>query len=88
MVGTQYKLSTGEVRFAYTMLKADKVANDATQWAVGYVHDLSKRTALYANYSQLSNDGVGTRFTVGGGNNTTTPGGGSTGYEFGARHSF
>jgi hypothetical protein len=49
---------------------------------------LSKRTALYANYSQLSNDGVGTRFTVGGGNNTTTPGGGSTGYEFGARHSF
>jgi predicted porin len=88
MVGTQYKLGTGEVRFAYTTLKADKVANDATQWAVGYVHDLSKRTALYANYSQLSNDGVGTRFTVGGGNNTTTPGGGSTGYEFGVRHSF
>jgi predicted porin len=88
MVGTQYKLGTGEVRFAYTTLKADKVANDATQWAVGYVHDLSKRTALYANYSQLSNDGTGTRFTVGGGNNTTTPGGGSTGYEFGVRHSF
>jgi predicted porin len=88
MVGTQYKLGTGEVRFAYTTLKADKVANDATQWAVGYVHDLSKRTALYANYSQLSNDGVGTRFTVGSGNNTTTPGGGSTGYEFGVRHSF
>ena len=88
MVGTQYKLGTGEVRFAYTTLKADKVANDATQWAVGYVHDLSKRTALYANYSQLSNDGTGTRFTVGSGNNTTTPGGGSTGYEFGVRHSF
>jgi predicted porin len=88
MVGTQYKVGTGEVRFAYTTLKADKVANDATQWAVGYVHDLSKRTALYANYSQLSNDGTGTKFTVGSGNNTTTPGGGSTGYEFGVRHSF
>ena len=88
MVGTQYKLGTGEVRFAYTTLKADKVANDATQWAVGYVHDLSKRTALYANYSQLSNDGVGTKFTVGSGNSTTTPGGGSTGYEVGVRHSF
>ena len=88
MVGTQYKVSTGEVRFAYTTLKADKVANDATQWAVGYVHDLSKRTALYANYSQLSNDGTGTKFTVGSGNNTTTPGGGSTGYEVGVRHSF
>ncbi len=88
MVGTQYKVSTGEVRFAYTTLKADKVANDATQWAVGYVHDLSKRTALYANYSQVSNDGTGVKFSVGSGNSTTTPGGGSTGYEFGVRHSF
>lgn len=88
MVGTQWKVGTGEVRFAYTTLKAEKVANDATQWAVGYVHDLSKRTALYANYSQVSNSGIGTRFTVGGGNNTTTPGGGSTGYEAGVRHSF
>lgn len=88
MVGTQYKLGSGQLRFAYTTLKADKVANDASQWAVGYVHDLSKRTALYANYSQLTNDGTGTRFTVGGGNNTTSPGGGATGYEFGVRHSF
>jgi predicted porin len=88
MVGTQYKVGTGEVRFAYTTLKADKVANDATQWAVGYVHDLSKRTALYVNYSQVSNDGVGTKFIVGSGNDITTKGGGSTGYEFGVRHSF
>ncbi|MEI7536464.1 MAG: porin [Comamonadaceae bacterium] len=88
MVGTQYKVSTGEVRFAYTTLKADKVANDATQWAVGYVHDLSKRTALYANYSQVSNDGTGVKFSVGSGDSPKTPGGGSTGYEFGVRHSF
>jgi predicted porin len=88
MVGTQYKVGTGEVRFAYTTLKANKVANDATQWAVGYVHDLSKRTALYVNYSQVSNDGAGTRFAVGGGNSTTTPGGGSTGYDIGIRTSF
>ena len=54
----------------------------------GYVHDLSKRTALYANYSQVSNDGTGTKFTVGSGNSPTTPGGGSTGYELGIRHSF
>ena len=64
------------------------MANDATQWAVGYVHDLSKRTALYTNYSQVSNDGVGTKFTVGGGNSVVTPGGASSGYEFGIRHSF
>ena len=88
MLGTQWKVGTGEVRFAYTTLKADAVANDATQWAIGYVHDLSKRTALYTNYSQVSNDGVGTKFTVGGGNSVTTPGGSSSGYEFGIRHSF
>lgn len=88
MIGTQWKVKTGEIRFAYTVLKAEKVANDATQWAVGYVHDLSKRTAIYTNYSEVSNDGTGTRFTVGGGNGVTTPGGSSSGYELGIRHSF
>lgn len=90
MVGTQYKvLPQGELRFAYTTLKAANVDNDANQWAVGYVHDLSKRTALYANYSVVDNKGTGTRFVVGGaGNNVTTSGGSSTGIEFGIRHAF
>lgn len=88
MVGTQWQLGKGEIRFAYTTLKADAVANDASQWALGYVHDLSKRTALYTNYSQVSNDGTGKRFKVGGGNSVTTAGGSSTGYEFGIRHKF
>jgi predicted porin len=88
MIGTQWKVGTGEIRFAYTTLKADAVANDASQWAVGYVHNLSKRTALYTNYSQVSNDGTGVKFTVGSGIAPTTPGGSSTGYEMGIRHSF
>ncbi len=88
MVGTKWKLGPGELRFAYTTLTAVAVANDAKQWALGYVYDLSKRTALYTNYSQVSNDGSGKKFKVGGGNNVTTAGGGSTGYEFGVRHSF
>lgn len=88
MLGTQWKIGKGEIRFAYTTLKADAIANDASQWAIGYVHDLSKRTALYANYSQVSNDGAGTQFKVGGGENVVAAGGGSTGYEFGIRHKF
>jgi predicted porin len=88
MVGTQYDVPTGQVRFAYTQLKATGVANDATQVAVGYVHDLSKRTALFTNYSVVNNKGTGKQFTVGSGNSVTTPGGTSTGYEFGIRHSF
>ena len=88
MLGTQYDMSSGQVRYAYTTLKATGVGNDATQWAVGYVHDLSKRTALFTNYSVVRNKGTGKQFTVGGGNNVTTAGGSSTGYEFGLRHSF
>jgi len=88
MVGTQYNIPTGQVRVAYTKLKATGVANDANQLAVGYVHDLSKRTVLFTNYSKVQNEGTGKQFTVGGGNGATTPGGASTGYEFGVRTSF
>jgi len=58
----------------------------ATQIALGYQYDLSKRTALYAHYSQIKND-AGVAFAV-----STPPAIGSglksTGYEFGLRHSF
>jgi predicted porin len=89
MVGVQYKVSaTGEIRAAYTDLKAVGVANDATQVAIGYVHNLSKRTALYTNYSVVDNKGTGTKFIVGDGNAVTAPGANSSGYQFGVRHSF
>jgi predicted porin len=88
MIGVQYQVGSGEVRAAYTTLKAKGVANDATQLTVGYVHNLSKRTALYTNYSLVDNKGVGTRFSVGGGSRPTSPGGNSSGLEFGMRHSF
>jgi len=88
MYGTQYDVSSGQVRFAYTQLKATGVGNDATQWALGYVHDLSKRTALFTNYSTVRNLKGGKQFTVGSGNGVTTAGGSSTGYEFGVRHNF
>jgi hypothetical protein len=88
MYGTQYGVASGQIRFAYTTLKATGVANDATQVAVGYVHDLSKRTALFTNYSTVRNLGTGKQFVVGSGNGVTTAGGSSNGYEFGLRTSF
>jgi len=88
MYGTQYGLASGQIRFAYTTLKATGVVNDATQFAVGYVHDLSKRTALFTNYSTVRNLGTGKQFVVGSGNGVTTAGGSSNGYEFGLRTSF
>ena len=88
MIGVQYQIGKGEIRAAYTTLKAKGVANDATQVTVGYVHNLSKRTALYTAYSVVDNKGIGTRFSVGSGLRPTSLGGTSSGLEFGLRHSF
>ncbi|HEY8608655.1 MAG TPA: porin [Noviherbaspirillum sp.] len=32
------------------------VSRDADQWAIGYVHNLSKRTNLYTSYARIKND--------------------------------
>lgn len=61
--------------------------NDANQFAVGYVHSLSKRTALYTNFATLSNKGRAT-FTVPGGPAGMAGGGTSRGVEMGLRHNF
>jgi predicted porin len=87
MVGTQWQVSAqGEIRFAYTQLNARNVASDATHVALGYVHDLSKRTALYGNVARIDNKPPGVRFNVG--LAPTVPGGDSGGVEVGVRHSF
>ncbi|HSW04483.1 porin [Aquabacterium sp.] len=60
--------------------------NDAHQVAIGYVHNLSKRTALYSAYSQLKNEG-NAAFVVGS-PPAAAAGKSSKGYEFGIRHAF
>ena len=71
----------------------------ASQFAVGYVHNLSKRTALYATLSRISikdgqnNPGV-MGITTGGSPAYGTLTGytyapkSATGYDFGIRHAF
>ncbi|WP_341888778.1 porin [Variovorax sp. YR752] len=76
-------------RTAWEVLPADKKAN---KLAIGYVHNLSKRTALYATVARVSNKN-GAGYTVGGpvfynnAANSFTPKT-STGYDFGIRHAF
>jgi predicted porin len=87
MLGTQYELGEqGELRLAYSQLKAVGVAGDAAHLAFGYVHNLSKRSAVYATYGRIDNKGSGTRFNNGVA--TTTPGGASQGIDLGLRHAF
>lgn len=62
-------------------------SNSATLLGLGYGYALSKRTALYATYAQISNDGA-SNYAVSGGAGTLVVGGKSTGYEAGMRHSF
>ncbi len=93
-IGATVPLGQGTLRASYT--RADGQGrtpagtaianNDADQFALGYVHALSKRTSLYATYARVANDGlasyaVGTPPAIAGGAT-------STGYEFGVRHSF
>jgi predicted porin len=79
----------GELKASYQHADASGAGtdgNDAHQVAVGYVHNLSKRTALYGTYAAINNGGAAA-FVVG-----TPPaaaaGKASKGYEFGVRHIF
>jgi predicted porin len=62
-------------------------ADDANLVAVGYVHNLSKRTALYGTYSRIANKGA-QNFQVGATTPTLPNGQKSQGIEAGLRHSF
>jgi predicted porin len=93
-LGAAVPLGAGTLRGAYTNANASGTnaagvnidANDANQIALGYVYNLSKRTALYTTVARVDNKG-GAVFAV-----ATPPavvaGQKSTGYEFGIRHAF
>jgi len=88
-IGTQVPVGVGSIRASYVKANAKGgtiESNDASQFAIGYVHNLSKRTALYTTYARVNNKGAAS-FAV-----ATPPalvaGLDSTGFEFGIRHSF
>ena len=60
--------------------------NGAQQWGLGYVHHLSKRSAIYATAARIDNKGTATYVIPGG--STIAAGGKSTGVEAGMRHVF
>lgn len=91
LIGALVPMGAGEIRVAYSRVKKDVAGGgldpSARQIALGYVHNLSKRTALYASYARISNRD-GSALSV----STTTIGGlansRSTGYDIGIRHTF
>lgn len=100
LLAAQVPAGTGVVKLTY--VRADpsgateaQSANDAHLLGAGYVHNLSKRTALYAHVARVDNKGTAS-FTIPGGvavsANPATPnffgGQKSTAYEAGIRHDF
>ena len=65
--------------------------NGAQQWTVGAEYSLSKRTSVYALYTQVSNDTNGTN-NIGAGTGiatvSTVAGGDASGFSLGVNHSF
>jgi predicted porin len=93
LIGTVVPLGQGEIHASYVKANQSGSAaidpDDASQIALGYVYNLSKRTAMYGTWARISNKGgaTGANFLIGGGVGAAT-GEKSTGYEVGLRHSF
>jgi predicted porin len=86
LVGALVPVGAGEIRVSYSQTELDALAEPRTRkLALGYVHNLSKRTALYTTVARVRNNG-GAAVALGG--STTAANTNSTGFDFGLRHSF
>jgi predicted porin len=88
LIGALVPVGAGEIRASFVTTRASNVAGQegARQLALGYVHNLSKRTALYTTIARLDNRGNSTAWHNG--RPVTTLGGKSDGVDIGLRHSF
>jgi predicted porin len=103
LLGATVPVGPGLIRIAYSAVKIDTNRNlpqnngdpKADKFAIGYVHNLSKRTALYATVARISNkngydlaiDGSPRFVSPGVGGGSLTPKT-SVGYDLGIRHAF
>ena len=95
LVGVTVPFGQSTLKASYISASGAQGSNatdfDAKQFTFGYQYDLSKRTAIFANYSSLNNDGnatTGARFVIGPSVAFTSGGLTSSGYQLGLRHSF
>ena len=94
-LGVSAPMGQGELRAAYNKVNNTGGAvgsgfgdaDDNTHLALGYVYNLSKRTALYGTVASLSNKGA-SKQTLNASPAGILVGERSTGYEFGIRHNF
>lgn len=95
LVGGVIPVGVGEIRATVSGYKTDQVVAGALdnprtrKVAIGYAHNLSKRTQLYATYGRITSSGFAATTASPALNGATGVGGGSSsGYDLGLRHSF
>lgn len=81
------KISLNQIRMAGSIGSTNIDADGATQVGIGYVYNMSKRSALYTTVAAIDNKGKAA-FVVPGGSAGITAGGVSRGLEMGLRHDF
>jgi predicted porin len=75
-----------QLKLSYSEYGTDAIGDPrARKFAIGYVYNLSKRTAAYATFATLSNRG-GSAYALNG--SITAPNRNSQGYDLGLKHSF
>lgn len=93
LVGASVPIGSGRAILSY-IYKNDRTAanNDAQQFAVGYVYDLSKRTSIYTSYAHIRNNAPNTAATgfyrVWNANDVGNAGAGNSAVSIGMNHIF
>ena len=91
LLGLTAPVGPGTVRVSYNDVDKKNSGDDAQKFAIGYVYDLSKRTAIYGTYAHVKNKGnatYGVSSSTSGVHVPAAAGKNVNGYEFGIRHSF
>ena len=90
MIGATAPIGAGEVKAAYTWGSSTSNQLDGSMISLGYVYNLSKRTALYTTGSYISNSGTTATYNYGLAGTPAIPqiGGNTWGLDFGVKHTF
>jgi predicted porin len=98
-IGAKVPAGPGYIPVSFNSVSQNNTAKTgADKFAIGYVYNLSPRTALYGTYAKIDNKNNG-QYTFMGGNGgftpalnggaaAPTPGADGTAYDFGIRHNF
>ena len=89
LIGGLFPIGAGEIRAAYSRYRADVGADPQTsKLALGYVHNLSKRTAVYTTFAWARNKNGAAQSLNGSAFGAGVVNQNSSGWDLGIRHSF